>query len=577
MTGVTKIGMLAPVSKSSLGVSRSEADNRPNVWSIVAPTSPGDSMKHRLLWLSATALTACLTPPSLDEETTVTDPVRPAAAPQTWRTLTTPVPPAATGFGAPLLYQDGTVWVQEYGKENWWRLTPDNTGDYANGTLTQMPSMPAGYSPLYNCSAVLPDGHIIIEGGEYLALGQAFTNRGAIYDPVANHWTAVQPPANMPRIGDASCMVLPDRTFLLSDCCDTGAPMATLDLATMQWTPVGSGKQSIHDEESWTLLPDGTILLSDAINTAKPTESEIYDPATGKWTSAGSTVVALTDPGSFEQGPLMLRPDGIAFAIGGTSHTAKYDTHTKTWSAGPDLPMANAAQLQVADGPGAMLPNGKMLIASSPGVFAQPTHFHEFDGTTFTAVPDTVNAMTVSSYQNFMVMLPTGEVLMTDNSDKLNIYTPSAGVMAEAVPVITSAPRLISAGDPDPILPERIAVTSYASEPEQILAPELLPLVTMHPGRQYKLGGVQLNGLSLGAYYGDDQQSATNYPMIRVTTMGTSHVRYYRAHDSSNYSIAPGNESTTKVDVPMDAELGLATLEVVANGVPSPPIVVNIK
>jgi len=169
-------------------------------------------------------------------------------------------------------------------------------------------------------------------------------------------------------------------------------------------------------------------------------------------------------------------------------------------------------------------------------------------------------------------------VLMTDNSTDIEIYTPTAGTTDTWRPVITSAPRLISSSDPDPILPERVLGNQIPTvQYGQNLSPELLPLVTLHPGQSYKVGGIQLNGLSQGAYYGDDQQSSTNFPIVRVTTMGTSHVRYYRAHDSNNYSIAPGAESATKVDVPADAELGLATLEVVANGIASPPIVVNIK
>src|SRR5580704_7447778 len=75
-----------------------------------------------------------------------------------------------TGFpGAanPLLLTDGSVIVQDAGCPDWWRLTPDSSGSYANGTWTQIASLPSGYAPLYHSSAVLPDGRVIIMGGEY--------------------------------------------------------------------------------------------------------------------------------------------------------------------------------------------------------------------------------------------------------------------------------------------------------------------------------------------------------------------------------------------------------------------------
>ena len=98
------------------------------------------------------------------------------------------------GTGSPLLLTDGTVMLQDAGCQDWWKLTPDSTGSYLNGTWTQLASTPAGYSPLYHSSAVLPDGRVIIEGGEYNFLKPAWTNLGAIYDPLANTWTSVAPP-----------------------------------------------------------------------------------------------------------------------------------------------------------------------------------------------------------------------------------------------------------------------------------------------------------------------------------------------------------------------------------------------
>ena len=78
---------------------------------------------------------------------------------------------------------------------------------------------------LYHASAVLPDGRVIIEGGEYNFLQAVWTNLGAIYDPVTNTWTSVAPPTFLgfgpfPRtIGDAQGVVLFDGMFMQANCC----------------------------------------------------------------------------------------------------------------------------------------------------------------------------------------------------------------------------------------------------------------------------------------------------------------------------------------------------------------------
>jgi hypothetical protein len=332
----------------------------------------------------------------------------------------------------------------------------------------------------------------------------------------------------------------------------------------MAWTEVGSGKEGdSNDEESWSLLPDDTILTVDANNPGKPTESETFDPTTMTWSSAGSTIVRISDTnpdgsGSHEQGPVMLLPSGTVLAIGGTGNTASFDTATRTWAAGPMLPSVGG-QLTSADGPGAVLPNGKVLIAISPGVFQMGTHFFEFDGQTYEEVGAMAGASGTSSFQYSFLVLPTGEIMGADQS-QLQIYTPSEGVYPGSSPTVTSAPRLVTMEDPDPIEPSK-----------------LLALTTLHPGRTYKVTGSQLSGLTQGAYYGDDQQAYTNFPIVRASYMDTGNVKYFVSHDTNSYSVKPGTISTTRFDVPSDAPRGTATLEIVANGVASAPIVVNIK
>src|ERR1700746_2324424 len=194
---------------------------------------------------------------------------------------------ADCGPGTPLLLTDGTVMLADKGCQDWWRLTPDQFGSYVNGTWTQLASLPAGYSPLYHGSAVLPDGRVIIEGGEYSFLQAVWTNMGAIYDPRQNTWTMVKPPTGWSTIGDAQAVVLSDGTYMQANCCTTQA--ALFDPATLTWTPTGANKFDVNDEEGWTLLPSGQVLAVDAYVpigiTYMPngTNSEIYDPATGSW------------------------------------------------------------------------------------------------------------------------------------------------------------------------------------------------------------------------------------------------------------------------------------------------------
>src|SRR5215813_13412245 len=245
--------------------------------------------------------------------------------------------PFDCGPGNPILLTDGTVMLADNGCQGWWKLTPDAFGSYVNGTWTQLASLPDGYSPLYHASAVLPDGRVIIEGGEYIFSNGVFnpvwSDQGAIYDPLANTWTPMAPPpfftgfGPFPRtIGDAQSVVLFDGTFMQANCCTDQA--ALLNVSTLTWTPTGKNKFDINDEEGWTLLPNKKVLTVDAyVGQYDPngTNSETYNPSSGKWSSAGSTIVQLWDSAaacggqnnaSSEVGPGVLRPDGTVFYTG---------------------------------------------------------------------------------------------------------------------------------------------------------------------------------------------------------------------------------------------------------------------
>jgi hypothetical protein len=449
--------------------------------------------------------------------------------------------------GPALLLTDGTVMVQDLASSDWWKLTPDATGGYVAGTWTKLASAPNGYQPLYYASAVLPDGRVIVEGGEYQGFQPLWTTLGAIYDPIKDQWTPVAPPAGWDSIGDAVSTVLADGRFFLSDCCSTKA--ALLNPTTLTWTPFGSGKADSNNEEGWTLLPSGDILTVDANNTSALRHTERFVAATGLWTSAGEAPAQLADlnadgSGSHEMGPTILRPDGTVLAIGATGHNAVFDTHTGTWSAAPDLPsVAGQGQLDAADGPAVLLPNGHVLLAVSPGVFNAPVHVFDWDGAAFTEVPAYPQAPNDPSYVVSFLPLPNGQILMTDQSNDIEIYTPT--------------------GSPDPSW--RPTITNGAA------------LRTLQAGKTYRVQGTQLSGLSQGVAYGDDEQTSTNYPLVRITNVATGHVFYARTHTHSQPTIAPGAAGGTLLDVPANVETGHSLLEVVANGIASAPVHVSVQ
>ena len=91
-----------------------------------------------------------------------------------------------------------------------------------------------------------------------------------------------------------------------------------------------------------------------------------------------------------------------------------------------------------------------------------------------------------------------------------------------------------------------------------------------------EISGIQFNGLSQGADYGDDVQMATNFPLVRITNNATGHVFYARTANHSTMSIKPGAHGSTTFTVPGDIETGPSVLVVVANGIASSGVAITV-
>ena len=371
------------------------------------------------------------------------------ASAQTWQPVKN-VP--NIGPGATALLTDGRVLVHDESGNNgtwgdWWTLTPDNMGNYATGKWTKVASMPSSYGPLYFGSVVLTDGRYIVEGGEYNQGSPVWTTSGAIYDPAKNKWTSVNPPAGWGTIGDAQSVILNNGTYMQANCCDT--EQAYFNPKTLGWKNItGTGKTDRFDEEGWLLMPNGEVLTTDALNAP---HYEIYNPKTRKWTTPGTVPVRLEDPNSEEIGPMVLRPDGTVFATGAApagnaGHTAIYNTKTAAWKKGPDFPKVNGVALACDDAPAALETNGKVLVMTGPPVFGSGAVFFEWNGTKLTKIAGPPNASGDAAFYGHLLELPNGQLLFSDFSVDVELFTPSGTYKAAWQPTITSVPATITHG-----------------------------------------------------------------------------------------------------------------------------------
>ncbi len=470
--------------------------------------------------------------------------------------------------GTMLLGSDGTVYVHSEpysgGTPDWWRLTPNAKGSYVGGTWTQMPSMPNGYDPLYFSSAILPNGRLLIEGGEYLGGTPTWTNEGAIYNPVTNQWKSVAPPPGWTNIGDAMGEVLSNGTYLqMQACqnCDTSNPQQSTSLALFNATGLnwlglsGQGKNDPNDEEGWTLMHSGQLLTVDTWLTPS---TELFTPSSLSWSLAGNTLQSPVNSPAAEIGPQAEMPNGNVFVVGAgngpeapaacndtqPAATALYNSATQTWQSSPPIPTIAGEQQDAADGPASTLPNGNVLFDVSPCVYNAPLSFDEYNASTNTisSIPTVPDASEDSSFNTRLLNLPNGQILFNDGSKQMQVFTGGGTANPAWAPTVYS----VSAG-------------------------------SVARGASATLSGSQLAGLDQGSVYGDDVQDATNFPVVRITNNASGAVTYARTSNWSSVSVAPGATSSTTFTVKPSTPTGASQLQVIANGIPSSPVAITIK
>ena len=139
--------------------------------------------------------------------------------------------------------------------------------------------------------------------------------------------------------------------------------------ATGQWTTTGSLNTAV-EQQTATLLTNGDVLIAGGNTGGFPgsatTVAELYNPATGQWTTTGSLNIGVIQQTAtlLNNGEVLLAGGGIPSMFGGATPSAVaelYNPATGTWS--------NTASLNtgVYEQTATLLNNGEVLVAGGVG------------------------------------------------------------------------------------------------------------------------------------------------------------------------------------------------------------------
>jgi len=394
--------------------------------------------------------------------------------------------------------------------------------DYGSNSWSQ------GATKVYNDDsdeegwALLSDGTMLTY--DIFKSESAKSGYAEIYNPVTNKWSSLSP-------GDGTAQGL---------------------LPLLSSTGLGSELGPVLH------LYDGRMLVIGANGV-----TSLYTPSTNSWAS-GPTVMGTLNGTPFQFGaddaPGAILPNGhVIFAADAAEGVSSSGTTTTGSAIITGIP--STALLQVGwEVSGTGIPSGAAIKsvdsltqitmsvnATASGapvtlqfgvLFSLPTQLFDFDpvanliSPVSPALPDkTLN--TIPSYVTRMLMLPTGQLLFSDASTQLWIYTPD--------------------GAPNPSLQPAFSKVAAGG------------------GGLFTLSGTQLSGQSAGSSYGDDVETDENYPIIGFTKAGN--VYYARTTNWSYIGVAGGALPQT-VDFTLNPAMpaGAYSMIVSAAGISSNPV-----
>lgn len=287
----------------------------------------------------------------------------------------------------------------------------------ASGTFA--PAAGVGVPRSSHTATLLRNGKVLIAGGQGVS-GPLAT--AMLYDPVTGSFgptgslLTARASHSATLLGDGNVLIVGGGGVAggLTSAEIYDAATGTFAATGRLFTPRDRGFPN-QTEHTATLLPNGTVLIAGGNDTSgRPmATAEIFDPATGTFTSTGQLAIARASHTA------TALPDGTVLIIGGASTSARaaeiYDPATGTFRAAGSL--ANARSFHTAT----LLPGGKVLVVAGfgfgPAIGALATaELYEPPGATSGGRFSSGGSLASARYGHTATLLAGGKVLIIAGS-----------------------------------------------------------------------------------------------------------------------------------------------------------------
>ncbi|AKF08970.1 Branched-chain amino acid ABC transporter, amino acid-binding protein [Sandaracinus amylolyticus] len=206
--------------------------------------------------------------------------------------------------------------------------------------------------------------------------------------------------------------------------CEPSAPPAAGVVAgeLVGWSPLPQ-LAAPRGQHAAALLRDGRVLVVGGVNRLGfVTAAEVFDPAAGTWSSAGSPGIQ----GNVTAG--LVLPSGEVFFHADSGDTALYEPATGAWSAGPAIPGRTLATFT-------LLRSGQVLIAGGSNEASAVLYDPATDAVTPTGSMEIARrAATAALLRDGRVLVVSGFNSSGSEVPSAALYDPAAGTWTAAAP-----------------------------------------------------------------------------------------------------------------------------------------------